>query len=87
MISSDKILGVFVDNNLTWTDHIKYLTKKLHQVFGSYQKLKSSYPRIIEFNFISRTYNRILTSAILYGAVHLRAINLRYSDCKNEPVK
>ena len=28
MISNDKILGVFVDNNLTWSNHIKHLTKK-----------------------------------------------------------
>ena len=27
MISNDKILGVFVDNNLTWSDHIKHLAK------------------------------------------------------------
>ena len=41
MISNDKILGVFVDNNLTWSNHIMHLTKKkLHQVFGFYQKLK-----------------------------------------------
>ena len=28
-ISGDKILGVFVDNNLTWSNHIKQLTKKI----------------------------------------------------------
>ena len=27
--SNDKILGVFVDNNLAWTDHTKHLTKKI----------------------------------------------------------
>ena len=29
MITNDKILGVFVDNNLSWSDHIKHLTKKI----------------------------------------------------------
>ena len=29
MISNDKLLGVFVDNNLTWSEHIKHLTKKI----------------------------------------------------------
>ena len=29
MISNDKILGVFVDNNLTWSEHIKFLTNKI----------------------------------------------------------
>ena len=28
-ISKDKILGVFVNNNLNWTDHIKHLTKRI----------------------------------------------------------
>ena len=27
VISNDKILGMFVDSNLTWSDHIKYPTK------------------------------------------------------------
>ena len=28
MISNDKILGIYVDNNLTWSDHINYLSRK-----------------------------------------------------------
>ena len=27
MISNDKIKGVFVDQNLTWSDHIRHLRK------------------------------------------------------------
>ena len=29
MISNDKILGVFVDHNLTWSDLIGHLSKKI----------------------------------------------------------
>ena len=29
MISNDKILGVFVDQYLTWSDHIRHLSKKI----------------------------------------------------------
>ena len=29
MASSDKILGVFVDNDLMWSDHVKHITKKV----------------------------------------------------------
>ena len=29
MISSDKILGVFADQNLTWSYHIRHLSKKI----------------------------------------------------------
>ena len=40
MISNDKILGVFVDNNLTWTYHIKHLTKKLTSSIWLLSKIK-----------------------------------------------
>ena len=29
MILSDKILGVFVDNNVSWSDHVKHVCKKI----------------------------------------------------------
>ena len=32
MIANDKILGVFVDNKLTWSNHIKHLTKKIASI-------------------------------------------------------
>ena len=41
MISNDKILGVFVDNNLTWSEHIKHLTKKISSSIWLLSKIKS----------------------------------------------
>ena len=39
MITYDKILGVFVDNNLTWSNHIRHLTKKIAcLVYGCFKK-------------------------------------------------
>ena len=29
MVASDKILGIFIDNNLTWTNHIDADAKKI----------------------------------------------------------
>ena len=29
MMTNDKILGFFVENSLTWSEHIKHLTKKI----------------------------------------------------------
>ena len=40
MISNDKILGVFVDNNLTWSNHIKHLTKKIASIIWLLSKIK-----------------------------------------------
>ena len=39
-ISNDKILGVFVDNNLAWTDHTKHLTKKIASSIWLLSKIK-----------------------------------------------
>ena len=39
-VSNDKILGVFVDNNLTWSDHIKHLTKKIASSIWLLSKIK-----------------------------------------------
>ena len=76
MITDDKILGVFVDNNLTWSNHIKHLTKKkILQIYGSFQTSRNSFLKLIENNFISHTFNPILTFAILSGVIYLRQIN------------
>ena len=39
-ISNDKILGVFVDHNLTWSEHIKHLTKKIASSTWLLSKIK-----------------------------------------------
>ena len=40
MISNDKIVGVFVDNNPTWSEHIKHLTKKIASSTWLLSKIK-----------------------------------------------
>lgn len=40
MVSSDKILGVHVDNNLNWTDHVKNTSKKISSNIWLLSKLK-----------------------------------------------
>ena len=75
MTTSDKILGVCVDTNLNSTEHVKSLTKKLLQIYGCFKKLRSSYLKLIGFNFTNLLFSHILTSAILYGEILLRLIN------------
>ena len=40
MITNEKILGVYVDNNLTWSEHIKRLTKKIASRIWLLSKIK-----------------------------------------------
>ena len=41
MISSDKILGVCVDNNLNWSDHVKRVCKKISSYIWLLSKIKN----------------------------------------------
>ena len=36
MISKDKVLGIFIDDNLTWKSHIEHnhYVEKFHPIFG-----------------------------------------------------
>ena len=40
VITNDKILGVFVDNNLTWNEHIKHISKKIASNIWLLSKMK-----------------------------------------------
>lgn len=40
MISFDKILGVYVDNNLSWSFHVNFLTKKISSYLWLLSKIK-----------------------------------------------
>ena len=86
-ISSDKILGVFVDNNLMWSEHIKHLSKKIAPNIGFFQKSRLSYLKNIMYSFTNLISSHILISAILSGEVLQILINSRFSDCKNEHVE
>ena len=40
MVSNDKILGVFVDDNLVWSDHVKHICKKISSYIWLLSKIK-----------------------------------------------
>ena len=40
-ITNEKILGVFVDNNLTWSEHIKHVSKKIASNIWFLSKIKT----------------------------------------------
>ncbi|MEW8546816.1 MAG: reverse transcriptase family protein [Candidatus Thiodiazotropha sp.] len=50
-ISNDKILGVFVDNNLAWTDHTKHLAKKIASSIWLLSKIKRYLSKVHRVQF------------------------------------
>ena len=40
-----KYLGVIINENLSWTDHVDYIKNKVSQRFGVLQRIKHLLPR------------------------------------------
>ena len=74
MISNDKILGVFVDENLTWPDHVKHICKKVSSYIWLLSKIKHFLPQEHRIQFYNLTSNLTWTFAILFGLTHVRLI-------------
>ena len=72
MISNDKILGVFVDQNLTWSDHIRHLSKKNTLSSWLLSKVKNFFLKSTASYFISLIFNPILIFVILFGVAPLK---------------
>ena len=50
-ITNDKILGVFVDNNLTWSEHVKHVTKKIASNIWLLSKIKAFLSKELRVQF------------------------------------
>ena len=60
-----KYLGMTIDNNLSWDDHINNLKKKLSRANGILAKLRSYVPK----KTLSSVYYAIFHSQLLYGCL------------------
>ena len=87
MISNDKILGVFVDNNLTWSDHFKYLTKKIVSSTWLLSKIKKFLSQDHRVQSYKSYIQLHIDFAVLSGEVLLTQINWRYSSYRSELVR
>ena len=46
-VSSTKFLGIIISSNLSWADHIKFISKKISKNIGIIYKLKNNFPEYI----------------------------------------
>lgn len=60
-----KFLGVFIDNHLTWSSHIDYLSTRLSRVIYLLSKLRNSVPQ----NYIRSAYFSYFQSVFRYGLI------------------
>ena len=58
-----KFLGVIIDSNLTWSNHINHISNKLSRICGVLSRLKHYVPVLI----LKRIYNSLFLSHPNYG--------------------
>ena len=58
-----KYLGIHVNDNLKWNDHIKHLCKKVSQICGLFCYLR----HYVRQNTLLMLYNSFVRSHLLYG--------------------
>ena len=87
MISNDKILGVFVDQNLPWSDHIRHLSKKITSSIWLLSKVKKFLSQEHPSYFISPIFNPILIFVILFRVAPLKQISRKFLGYRKEHVE
>ena len=61
-VDCTKFLGIFLSSNLSWTEHINYLTTKISKNLGIINKLKQKYT----FNIIKTLYYSLIYPYLTY---------------------
>ena len=69
MSTCDKILGVYVDENLLWNEHFNHISKKLSTNLWLLSNIRSFLSNI-NYCSIVHILNRILSTVVLYGVMH-----------------
>ena len=59
-----KYLGVLIDGNLSWDQHVKYLSNKLSRANGIISKLRHYAPK----SAVLSVYHAIFYSHMMYGS-------------------
>ena len=60
-----KYLGVYIDEQFSWKEHIKYVTNKIRKVIYKFRELRN----ILTFNSLKAVYYALVESITNYGIV------------------
>ena len=72
-VKSNKHLGLFFDENLTWTDHVSYICKNVSKKLGLLYKNKNVFNRVT----LIRLYKSMILPVIDYGSVVYDSLSLQ----------
>ena len=84
-ITETKFLGVILDNKLSWSAHIKYISKKISKSLSILKMLKSTFPcRILKSLYYSFVYPYFSYCNLIWGGAaksHLESLVLLQKKC------
>ena len=63
--SSYKYLGIYIDKNLNWKDHIKYTCQKVSKVCGALARIR----HCVNIDILKNVYHALLYSYLRYGII------------------
>ena len=87
MISNDKILGVFVDQNLTWSDHIRHLSKKITSSIWLLSKVRRFLSQEHRILFYKSYIQPHIDFVILFGVAPRKRISRKFLGYRKEHVE
>ena len=87
VVACEKILGVFIDNNLTWANHTNAVAKKIISNLWLLSRIKTYLSTHQRAQFYNPMFNLILIIAMPSGEELLKEILKGSTDCKKEHVK
>ena len=84
-VSKQKLLGIFIDEHLTWTPHIDYLCSLISSKISFLNSYRHMHHKIFKNYFIKPiSYPELITDAI-HGALPRAQISTAFPKCKNVP--
>lgn len=86
-IDKVKYLGLIIDQNLTWTDHIRFISSKVSAVIGIITKLRHSLPRHILLNIYHSFINCHFQYLILIWGASYRTHLHKLQTLQNSVLK
>ena len=84
IVQEFNLLGIAIDQNITWTPHIRKISIKISRVIGVLRKLKHIFPQhILRLIYNSLIHPHFIYGLNLWGFKHKRITILQKKSYKN----
>ena len=83
-LTSEKLLGVYFDQTLSWTGHVDSLCKRISQRLGVLRRIRHRLPHKARVAFYNCLILSLMDYCCLVWGAHCNSIWIGYIPCKKE---